>query len=985
MDIQPNNPAVDIFSALNMFAQSTGDYYIFYDFENDLIHFSDNILSAGDFFAINKKSCSLSEWRNYVNPHDIHRLSKAMADMISGESPAYNLNYRVQNAQGQTEWINSRGNAYYRPNGQIDYILGRLSVGDSSKQVGTFSNKELKREIRRRLDTLQPGYLLLMGVDNLKTINMKNGRNFGDAVLSDVARVIEDETHRNNTVYRINGDWFAVNLATSSQNEVSEVFSRIQERLSGQCTISGGCVSYTDYHVADEGMLLQYAEISLDYSKTHGKNILTFFTPENYESKLRELELREDLKKSIEEDFDGFELFYQGQVYSETYELYGAEALLRYRSPRLGNISPLEFIPILEQSNLMYPVGLWVIRQALKTCREWRDRLPDFHISINMSYAQLEQSSIEEDILDIVKSSGVPGSALTIEVTESMEFSNYPQLNNYFRRWKNNGIEISVDDFGTGYSSLSRLKDMAIDEIKIDRYFVKEIQNSAYNYRLLSNIIELAGSSRIRVCCEGVETLEELNALMDLHPTLIQGFLFSKPYCAKEFEKRFIAGNECDQTRKKVMEHLSSVSYGKNTSELSTDEIADAILNAEDDIIYLCGIDTYELYYLNPAGQQLFGVKDYCGKKCYKVFHGKDTPCEFCNNNMLRRDSFYIWENKNEYCGRHFLLKDKLVRYKNKNVRLEVGVDITKQEFISQSARERLEFADKTVEYMNTLSATPDYNDAVNRVLALLGDFYQADRAYLFEPSPVHSGCWNNTYEWCALNTSSELENLQEIPPEAIQRWMDIFDEEQSVIILNLDPLKAQSPLEWQNLSVQGIQRLISVPIRENGKTIAFLGVDNPRYCIHDDSQLRVLAAFLLTRMRQDQNEHRYQMFYDESNLELLSALNVGFWTLDIDKKTDIRQMIFDDTMCRILSAPELASPGDRYEYMFSRVQNKYRENVKSAFINMIDNNRIVQVEFPWEHPGQGEIKLRLSGLLIENTAHRIKFKGYCRLLLGKE
>ena len=137
--------------------------------------------------------------------------------------------------------------------------------------------------------------------------------------------------------------------------------------------------------------------------------------------------------------------------------------------------------------------------------------------------------------------------------------------------------------------------------------------------------------------------------------------------------------------------------------------------------------------------------------------------------------------------------------------------------------------------------------------------------------------------------------------------------------------------------------------------------------------------------MRQDQNEHRYQMFYDESNLELLSALNVGFWTLDIDKKTDIRQMIFDDTMCRILSAPEFASPGDRYEYMFSRVQNKYRENVKSAFINMIDNNRIVQVEFPWEHPSQGEIELRLSGLLIENTAHRIKFKGYCRLLLGKE
>src|SRR5699024_5185845 len=116
-------------------------------------------------------------------------------------------------------------------------------------------------------------------------------------------------------------------------------------------------------------MLLQYAEISLDYSKNHGKNTITFFTPENYESKLRELELREDLKKSVDGNFDGFELFYHGQVYSETYELYGDEALLRYHSPRFGNVSPLEFVPILEQSNLMYPVGLWVIRQALKDCR----------------------------------------------------------------------------------------------------------------------------------------------------------------------------------------------------------------------------------------------------------------------------------------------------------------------------------------------------------------------------------------------------------------------------------------------------------------------------------------------------------------------------------------------------------------------------------------------------------------------------------------
>ena len=122
-------------------------------------------------------------------------------------------------------------------------------------------------------------------------------------------------------------------------------------------------------------------------------------------------------------------------------------------------------------------------------------------------------------------------------------------------------------------------------------------------------------------------------------------------------------------------------------------------------------------------------------------------------------------------------------------------------------------------------------------------------------------------------------------------------------------------------------------------------------------------------------------MLYHESSLELLSALNIGFWTLEVAKKNDTRQMFFDDTMCRLLSAPDLASPGDRYEYMFSRISCNYKDKVKSAFVNMIDKNSIIQVEFPWKHPNKGEIELRLSGIVIEDTACRIVFKGYCRLL----
>lgn len=138
--------------------------------------------------------------------------------------------------------------------------------------------------------------------------------------------------------------------------------------------------------------------------------------------------------------------------------------------------------------------------------------------------------------------------------------------------------------------------------------------------------------------------------------------------------------------------------------------MARTILDAENDIFYLSDLDTNELYYLNSVGQRIFGVKDYVGKKCYKVLHGKDAPCSFCKNLLLRQDSFYVWEQENEYCGRRFLIKDKIVRYNGKKVRLEVLLDITKQEYVSQTTKERLAFAGKIVDCISMLSAHTDYS-----------------------------------------------------------------------------------------------------------------------------------------------------------------------------------------------------------------------------------------------------------------------------------
>lgn len=377
-------------------------------------------------------------------------------------------------------------------------------------------------------------------MDNLRNINIRHGRDYGNHLLQLVADTLEKCLDTGLRIYRLNGDCFAVNLPAASRREVERFYECVRDALQDTCTVSGGAVAYHYHPNEDASSIYQYAEEALDKAKRMGKNTLAFFSQKDYEEKLCTIELQEEIRQSILDGFRGFSVCYQPQLRSRSYDLFGVEALLRFRSITRGEVSPAEFIPILEQTGMICQVGLWVLKTALDQCRQWREHIPGMHISVNISYVQLDQKNTAQKVLDVLEESGLPGEALTLEVTESMQLQDYSRFNKIFYRWKQAGIGISVDDFGTGYSSLSYLKRLEIDEIKIDRCFVSGIQHSAYNYRLLSNMVELAHSSQIRVCCEGVESQGELMVLEKLHPDLLQGFLFHRPYTKEQFEAGFI-------------------------------------------------------------------------------------------------------------------------------------------------------------------------------------------------------------------------------------------------------------------------------------------------------------------------------------------------------------------------------------------------------------------------------------------------------------
>lgn len=973
---------------LSFLHKSFDDYFYLLDFTTDRIHFFGNIDEKYDVFHESREYSTVEEWCRIVYPRDIDRLVEDLQQVRNGVKPTHNMEYRLLSRSGEIVWINCSGKVLHDHEGNVAWMLGRVSDSSWSSKVdeltGSLLFEALKLETDKILEEEQEGFFLVIGVDDLKKINMKKGRGYGDEVLCLVAAAVEENTGGHHNVYRINGDCFAVNLPQYTRQQIQEIFERIQQKVADHCTVSGGCVPFREYHIPDSGSLCQYAERTLELGKSQGKNMLKFFSTEDYEKELESLELREELMNAVKNGFQGFSICYQPQVSSVDFSLFGAEALMRFTSPSRGFVSPVEFIPILEQSGLICATGLWILEQALFQCKEWRKYVPDFHISVNVSYTQLQDKNLANQFLWVLKKSGLPGDALTLEVTESMELHDYPELNRIFSQLKMVGVEISVDDFGTGYSSLSRLKELEIDEIKIDRCFVTDIQNSAYNYRLLSNMLEWAAKSGIRVCCEGVETAEEMAVLEQLRPSLLQGYLFSRPCAPQEFTNIYIDHKSSfygDRLERERLLRERTIYTGYTAREWSDGEKFRAVLEAQTDVIYVSDLNSYELYYLNPAGQRLVGTTSYRGQKCYQVLQGRNSPCPYCTNSRLSEDEFYIWERRNELSNIHFMLKDKIIPWENKKARMEIAVNITEQADLSRVVEEKLDFAENIVACSKILSSNLDVDEVALNMLALIGSFYKADRAFLFEPDTDNYSTWTNTYEWCDVNIVSQKSMFQSLDAHHIANWLEVFHQDRSVIILNFKNVKDKYPSEYALMGTTDIVRTIVVPVIENSRLLCFVGVDNPCHCIQDDSQIRVLSSFLVNRVRQEKNEERLQNLLDFEYSNILSLINLGLWVIHLDRKTGRGEMLVDDTLRRIMGMQMVLTPEETYKFWFSRINPDHRKYVEQGVQTMMEKGTAVQLEYTWAHPIRGDLTVVCTGLRREISGDKVTFSGYHRNL----
>lgn len=231
----------------------------------------------------------------------------------------------------------------------------------------------------------------------------------------------------------------------------------------------------------------------------------------------------------MNENFRGFEAYYQPIVDIRENRLYSAETLLRFRTEALGMVSPVEFIPILEESGLIIPVGRWVLHQAMRACAQIQKEIPNFKMSVNLSYVQVLKSNVLKEILAGVKAYGLAPESIVIELTESGFFEANANFSNFCEGLRANGIPLALDDFGTGYSNFHYLYNLNPSTIKIDRSFTLKALNNDYEYNLLQHMADMTHSIDTKFCIEGIETKEELNKICNMGPDYIQGFYFSKP------------------------------------------------------------------------------------------------------------------------------------------------------------------------------------------------------------------------------------------------------------------------------------------------------------------------------------------------------------------------------------------------------------------------------------------------------------------------
>ncbi len=500
-------------------------------------------------------------WDVAVHPDDMTSV-REIWQMAVRERRAFKVECRFKRPEGRATWVFCQAEPIFGQGEELEGFIGsvtdislRKSTEEEIRQLAyydqltrlpnrSFFLEQLDRAMATARRNEKHVALLFCDLDNFKDINDSLGHDKGDLLLQLIADRLNGCIRRGDTLCRLGGDEFVLLLpSVENDREAVSVARKIQRSMKNSFDLSGQEI-YTTTSIGiavhpedgnDVQTLLKHADMAMYAAKGEGRNRYRFFSSEMNRRAQERMAMEAGLRRAI--DNEEFSLAWQPQYCLETGVLVGVEALLRWKHPKLGSISPARFIPLAEETGHIHAIGRWVLEQACGQVQQWRQAgLEQLRVAVNLSASQFLEPDVVGMVKKVLADTQLPAHWLELEITESVLMIDADVTMHTLGCLSNDGVKLAIDDFGTGYSSLLYLKNYPINRIKIAREFVEDILTVDNDRAIASTVISMAKSLNMQVIAEGVESKEQADLLRDMGCHEVQGFHYSPPLTAKGFQ-----------------------------------------------------------------------------------------------------------------------------------------------------------------------------------------------------------------------------------------------------------------------------------------------------------------------------------------------------------------------------------------------------------------------------------------------------------------
>ncbi|MDD5864475.1 MAG: EAL domain-containing protein [Firmicutes bacterium] len=539
----------ELFTAFEIVAE--GSYVYVCDLEYDYARWSVEAVAhfdlPGEYMVGSPKI-----WGDLILPEDQEAYNQSIQAVFSGEVGWHDMQYRIRNRDGRYVVCTCRGTVIHGEDGKPLYFAGAIQNNGLVSSVDSLTGLQNQYGLFQRLDGLYNkqarANIMMIGIKRFSTVNEMWGYDFGNMVIHKVVQELKQIFCNEGVLYRADGVRFVLLTRSLTMEQLAERYETVRRHICEKLEIDGYhpnlqvCGSALEINTFDVNPQAMFSCLGYAYnlSRERGNGELQIFRNEIDESRTNLLTLINTVRRSIENDCEGFLLYYQPIMDANTHALSGCEALLRWRSPEYGLVPPNRFIPIIENDPAFVTLGEWILRKAMEDTKPFLASCPNFELNVNVAYEQLKRASFVEMVKRNLAAVDYPPENLCLEITERCRLLEINRLSTIVSELRDLGVRFAIDDFGTGYSSMSILNQLKFDVVKIDKMFVDNVARGGKDVRLIRVMNELALICGSRVCAEGVETQEQCEIVRQCGVNTIQGYYFSKPVPLDAFRSQFV-------------------------------------------------------------------------------------------------------------------------------------------------------------------------------------------------------------------------------------------------------------------------------------------------------------------------------------------------------------------------------------------------------------------------------------------------------------